>query len=102
MMFLNPNHNMFLYFVFFLKGTHCGGYNGGRSAMEHAAEGLFDNAIETTWTRGENTEVFWASGGRHRGGYAYRLCKVPGGDITKVSFSSSQRNLIKKNFRLKL
>ena len=30
--------------------------------MEHAAEGLFDNAIETTWTRGENTEVLWASG----------------------------------------
>ena len=30
--------------------------------MEHAAEGLFDNAIETIWTRGENTEVFWASG----------------------------------------
>ena len=53
--------------------------------MEHAAEGLFDNAIETTWTRGENTEVFWASGGRHRGGYAYRLCKVPVGGITKVT-----------------
>ena len=30
--------------------------------MEHAAEGLFDNAIETIWTRGENTEVLWASG----------------------------------------
>ena len=63
----------------------CGGYNGGRSAMEHAAEGLFDNAIETTWTRGENTEVFWGSGGRHRGGYAYRLCKVPAGGISKVT-----------------
>ena len=62
LIFLNPNNNKFLYFIFFLKGTHCGGYNGGRSAMEHAAEGLFDNAIETTWTRGENTEVFWASG----------------------------------------
>jgi len=65
--------------------NHCGGYNGGRSAMEHAAEGLFDNAIETTWSRGENTEVFWSSGGRHRGGYAYRLCKVPAGGISKVT-----------------
>ena len=62
--------------------------------MEHAAEGLFDNAIETTWTRGENTEVFWASGGRHRGGYAYRLCKVPGGDITKVNFSCMSPKLV--------
>ena len=45
----------------------CGGYVGGRSAMEHAAEGLFDNAFETTWTRGQIAEVFWATGAKHRG-----------------------------------
>ena len=53
--------------------------------MEHAADGLFDNAFETTWTRGENEEVFKATGARHRGGYAYRLCKVPEGGISKVT-----------------
>ena len=53
--------------------------------MEHAAEGLFDNAFVTTWTRGQIAEVFWASGAKHRGGYAYRLCKVPDGGISKIT-----------------
>ena len=53
--------------------------------MIHAAEGLFDNAFVTTWTRGQIAEVFWASGAKHRGGYAYRLCKVPDGGISKIT-----------------
>ena len=53
--------------------------------MIHAAEGLFDNAFVTAWTRGQIAEVFWASGAKHRGGYAYRLCKVPDGDISKIT-----------------
>jgi len=53
--------------------------------MEHAAEGLFDNAFVTTWKRGETADVYWASGGRHRGGFAYRLCKVGNGGISKVT-----------------
>ena len=53
--------------------------------MIHAAEGLFDNAFVTTWTRGQIAEVYWASGAKHRGGYAYRLCKVPDRGISKIT-----------------
>ena len=71
--------------------------------MEHAAEGLFDRAPVTTWNRGGTAEVIWSSGANHRGmephkagceqniivfdsgGYAYRLCKVPAGGISKVT-----------------
>jgi len=63
----------------------CGGYPGGYSAMKHASEGLFDNAFVTQWNRGESAAVYWASGARHRGGYSYRLCKVPAGGIAKVT-----------------
>ena len=68
-----------------MLGTGCGGYVGGKSAIEHAAEGLFDNAFVTSWTRGQIAEVFWSSGAKHRGGYAYRLCKVPEGGISKIT-----------------
>ena len=53
--------------------------------MEHAEEGLFDNAFVTTWKSGENADVYFTSGARHRGGYAYRLCEVPNGGISKVT-----------------
>ena len=36
-------------------GGSCGGYVGGKSAMEHAAEGLFDQAPYVEWTRGLNS-----------------------------------------------
>lgn len=63
----------------------CGGYAGGRSALEQAAEGLFDDAFVTVWQRGQVAEVYWNSGAKHRGGYAYRLCEAPNGDISKVT-----------------
>ena len=49
---------------------------GGRPAIEYAAEGYFDNAPVTEWQRGQQAEVYWRMGEEHRGGYAYRLCKV--------------------------
>ena len=48
-------------------GKSCGGYMGGRPAIEYAAEGYFDNAPVTEWQRGQQAEVY---------AYAYRLCKV--------------------------
>merc|ERR1712080_18485 len=30
----------------------CGGYTGGKSALEHYADGLFGEMFTTTWTRG--------------------------------------------------
>jgi len=38
--------------------------------MEHAADGLFDNAAVTKWERGKAAEVLWKSGAKHRGMYA--------------------------------
>ena len=63
----------------------CGGYVGGKPAPEHYQDGLFGDPRMTTWTRGQPTEVYWASGARHRGGYAYRLCKVNDGRFWEVS-----------------
>lgn len=75
-------------------GTKCkwnGGYVGGRPAVpDQAAEGLFSQAPVTSWQRGKAHFVYWSSGARHRGGYAYRLCKVPSGGISKVTESCFQ------------
>jgi len=63
----------------------CGGYSGGKSALEHYQDGLFGEPMVTTWTRGEPAEVYWNSNAYHRGGYAYRLCRVPDGQYWKVT-----------------
>ena len=58
-------------------GTRCnGGYSRGRPALEHAAEGLFDQAPYTYWYRGQPADVYWYAIADHRGVYSYRLCKV--------------------------
>ena len=57
-------------------GHQCGGYEGGKSAILHAADGLFDGAPYKEWKRGSEPLVYWKMGAEHRGGYAYRLCKV--------------------------
>ena len=53
--------------------------------MEHYKEGLFDNAPITKWNLGQPAEVYWTSGMKHRGGYAYRLCKVNDGKVWEVT-----------------
>jgi len=69
----------------------CGGYGRGKSALKHYRDGLFhkynkDGAPkETTWIRGSPAEVFWQSNAYHRGGYAYRLCKVEQKEYWKVT-----------------
>merc|ERR1719412_855543 len=54
----------------------CGGYVGGKPALEHYREGLFKGHGQkgTTWKRGVPATVIWESSAYHRGGYAYRLC----------------------------
>ena len=69
----------------------CGGYVGGKPALEHYKDGLFGDPRITTWTRGQPAEVFWASGANHMGGYAYRLCKVKRGKFWKVTERCFQR-----------
>jgi len=63
----------------------CGGYSGGKSAVEHYQDGLFGEPQVTTWTRGRNAHVYWTSDAYARGGYAYRLCRVPDGQYWKVT-----------------
>ena len=50
-----------------LQGDGCAGYTGGSSALDHANEGLFDDAAVTIWTRGEAAQVIWKSKFRHEG-----------------------------------
>ena len=70
-------------------GRTCGGYEGGKPAIEHFDDGLFDNAPVTEWKRGEPAEVYWLQQADHRGGYAYRLCKV-----TYFSFNFFRKSVI--------
>ena len=58
---------------------------GGKPALDHYKDGLFDGAAKTIWHRGQPAEVLWASGMGHRGGYAYRLCKVNDGKVWEVT-----------------
>ena len=58
------------------KPNACGGYAGGKSALEHANEGLFDKAPTVEWTLGQVADVYWSCTACHDGAYAYRLCKV--------------------------
>ena len=42
-----------------LHGGGCGGYVGGKSALEHYDDGFFGTPHETKWKRGEPQEVYW-------------------------------------------
>jgi len=69
----------------------CGGYSKGKPAIEHYQDNLFGTPAVTTWKRGQDAEVYWTSNGYHRGGYAYRLCKVPKGQFWKVTEECFQK-----------
>jgi len=66
-------------------GAGCGGYVGGRSATDFYREGFFGAVPTQTWYKGEPAEVAWYSNAHHRGGYAYRLCKVNQGKVWEVT-----------------
>merc|ERR1719340_275985 len=73
----------------------CGGCVGGKSALSHYKDGIFGTPRVTTWERGTNQEVLWESKAYHRGGYAYRLCKVKKGKIWKVNEKCFQKGHLK-------
>jgi len=62
-------------------GKDCPHYEGGKSAMKFWEDGIYteDNTPTITWIHGESAVVEWLMTAQHRGGYAYRLCKVPEG-----------------------
>ena len=68
-----------------IVGGGCGGYVGGKPALDHYKEGFFGSPHVTTWKRGVPADVYWTSHAHHRGGYAYRLCKVENGEVWKVT-----------------
>lgn len=68
-----------------IQGGGCGGYVGGKPALTHYKEGFFGNPHVTTWKRGVPADVYWTSHAHHRGGYAFRLCKVENGEVWKVT-----------------
>ena len=78
-----------------VKGMGCGGYVGGKSALDHYHEGFFGTPNVTKWKRGEPAEVYWNSGAKHRGGYAYRLCKVNNGKYWHVTEECFQEGHLK-------
>ena len=57
----------------------------------HLYSGFFGKPKTTTWFAGQPAEVAWASGAHHRGGYAYRLCRVTGGKIWTVTEECFQK-----------
>jgi len=73
----------------------CGGYVGGKPALRHYKDGLFAQAQTTTWERGTNATVMWESKAYHRGGYAYRLCRVRRGKTWKVNERCFRRGHLK-------
>jgi len=77
------------------KGGGCGGYVGGKSALDHYHEGFFGSPNVTTWTRGQPAEVFWNSHANHRGGYAFRLCKVQNHKVWHVTEECFQEGHLK-------
>ena len=53
--------------------------------MEHYSDGLFGEPASTVWTRGKAEPVYWTTGAGHKGGYAYRLCKIPPGGVSQIT-----------------
>merc|ERR1711994_1184980 len=57
---------------------------------------LFDflQMITTEWQIGSIQEVVWTSTGSHRGGYTYRLCKMPEGGRTAITEECFTKNVL--------
>merc|ERR1711884_727713 len=54
----------------------------------------FPQMITTEWPVGSVQEVAWASRGGHRGGYTYRLCKMPKGGRTAITEDCFTKNVL--------
>ena len=62
-----------------------------------------DFLFKRFYVGGEAAEVYWRSNGYHRGGYAYRLCKVHDGQYWKVTeecFQQGHLNFSGRKYRL--
>merc|ERR1712051_237277 len=54
----------------------------------------FPQMITTKWQVGSTQDVVWTSSGAHRGGYTYRLCKMPNGGRTAITEECFTKNVL--------
>jgi len=70
---------------------------GGRGTSSFGTDArLFDfpQMITTEWEVGSIQDVVWTSNGGHRGGYTYRLCKMPSGGRTEITEECFTKNVL--------
>merc|ERR1712242_366632 len=82
-------------------GSNCGqdkpigrGNRGTSSFGTDAREFDFPQMITTEWQVDSVQDVVWASSGGHRGGYTYRLCKMPEGGRTAITEDCFTQNVL--------
>merc|ERR1712032_579100 len=82
-------------------GSVCGqdkpigrGKRGTSSFGTDAREFAFPQMITTEWQVGSVQDVVWATSGGHRGGYTYRLCKMPNGGRTAITEECFTKNVL--------
>merc|ERR1711936_965387 len=82
-------------------GSRCGqdepigrGMRGTSSFGTDARLFDFPQMITTEWQIGSIQEVVWTSTGSHRGGYTYRLCKMPEGGRTAITEECFTKNVL--------
>jgi len=54
----------------------------------------FPQMITTEWQVGSIQDVVWTTTGSHRGGYTYRLCKMPNGGRTAITEECFTKNVL--------
>merc|ERR1712037_842592 len=84
------------------KGSACGqdksigrGMRGTSSFGTDARLFDFPQMITTEWQIGSIQDVVWTSTGSHRGGYTYRLCKMPEGGRSSIEEECFTKNVLK-------
>ena len=82
-------------------GSQCGqdkpigrGKRGTSSFGTDARLFDFPQMITTKWEIGSVQDVVWTSSGAHRGGYTYRLCKMPRGGRSAITEDCFTRNVL--------
>merc|ERR1711997_199780 len=82
-------------------GSNCGqdkpigrGNRGTSSFGTDARLFDFPQMITTEWQVGSIQDVVWTSSGAHRGGYTYRLCKMPNGGRTAITEECFTKNVL--------
>merc|ERR1712198_693131 len=82
-------------------GSQCGqdkpigrGKRGTSSFGTDARLFDFPQMITTEWEVGSTQDVVWASNGGHKGGYTYRLCKMPSKGRTAITEECFTKNVL--------